>query len=294
MGVFSRGGAVALLVMLGACTEEDAARLLCPDCGGEPTAQAEAAPAVPQALDGAQAPGKNFDLSRWKLTLPSGDEVQADELSDGFTSDGEFYTDRASGGMVFRTPNRAGRTANTKYSRSELREMLAPGESAQADENNWTTADGGVLKATLRIDHVSTTGESGKVGRLVIGQIHGEDSEPVRLYFHRQPHEARGRIYAGHDTAGNRSSFSQDIVGNGDGHGIALGEVFSYEIRLDGTRLTVVVRPARGPATTYVKDIDPDYRGENLYFKAGVYNQNDGGDRDDYAQATFFALSHTH
>jgi hypothetical protein len=286
MGAFSRCGAVALLAALSACIEEPVA---CIDCSSEMQDES-----VPADLDGAQAPGKNFDLTRWKLTLPSGDEVQADELSDGFTSAREFYTDPATGGMVFRTPNRAGRTANSKYSRSELREMLAPGSSAKADENNWTTADGGVLRATLRVDHVSRTGESDKVGRVIVGQIHGEDSEPVRLYFHKKPGEARGRIYVGHDTAGNRSSFSQDIVGNDGGGGIALGETFSYEIRLEGTRLTVDVRPARGPATTYVKDIDPDYRGENLYFKAGVYNQNDGGDRDDYAQATFFALSHSH
>lgn len=294
MGIISRCGAAALLLGLAACTEEEAASIICIDCSADEPAQESPAPAVPAGLDGAQPPSKNFDLSRWKLTLPSGEEVQADELNDGFTSADEFYTDRATGGMVFRTPNRAGKTANTKYSRSELREMLSPGSSAKSDANNWTTEDGGVLKATLRIDRVSRTGASDKVGRLVIGQIHGEDSEPVRLYFHKKPNDAKGRIYAGHDTAKNKSSFSKDIVGNDDGEGIALGEVFSYEIRLVDTRLTVVVRPAQGAPTTYVKDIDPDYRGENLYFKAGVYNQNDGGESGDYVQATFFALTHAH
>lgn len=290
MGAIARAGAIALLGLVG-CTGEDAlvACIECVDGGGH----ADEAPAAPAALDTNAAPSENFDLSHWKLTLPSGDEVQADEL-EGFTSEGEFYTDPKTGGMVFRTPNRAGRTANTKYSRTELREMLAPGSSAKSDENNWTMERGGRLAATLRIDHVSRTGEDDKVGRLVIGQIHGEDSEPIRLYFHKKPREATGRIYAGHDTASNKSSFSQDLVGNEDDAGIALGETFSYEIRLKDTRLTVVIRRDGAPTTTYVKDIDPKYAGENLYFKAGVYNQNDGGESGDYVQATFFALAHSH
>lgn len=261
---------------------------------GEPAEAARSDDPAAGGLDGGLPPSRNFDLSHWKLTLPSGDEVQVDELNTGFTSPQAFYTDAATGGMVFRCPNRAGTTTNSRYSRSELREMLAPGSSASAAENNWTTADGGTLQATLRVDRVSTTGETAKVGRLIIGQIHGVDSEPIRLYFHKTPGEARGRIYAGHDTAENASSFSADIVRNTDGAGIALGEVFSYEIRLVDTRLTVLIRPAAGPAVTYAKNIDPDYRGENLYFKAGVYNQNDGGDDGDYVQATFFALTHAH
>jgi len=245
-------------------------------------------------LDASRPPSGNFDLTRWKLTLPSGGEVQTDELASGFCSDGEFHTDPASGGMTFRTPNLAGTTANSTYSRSELREMLAPGHSSGSDENNWTTAEGGTLKATLRVDHVSTTGDDAKVGRVVIGQIHGVDSEPIRLYFHKKPGEARARIYAAHDTAANVNAYSPDIVPNANGEGIALGEIFSYEIRLVDTRLTVVIRRPSGPDAVHVKDIDPAYRGENLYFKAGVYNQNNTGDAGDYVQATFLALTHTH
>jgi hypothetical protein len=257
-------------------------------------AGAELPPPVGSLLDPLLPPSRNFDLSHWKLTIPSGQDIQADVLNDGYTLANAFYTDPVTGGMVFRCPNLAGTTANTSYSRTELREMLAPAGSASADANNWTTADGGTLRAKLRVDRVSVSGDDAKVGRVIIGQIHGDDSEPIRLYFHKKPGEAKGRIYAAHDTADNQNSYSPDIVGNTDGAGIALGETFDYEIRLVDTRLTVVIERASGATETYTKDIDPAYRGENLYFKAGVYNQNNTGESGDYVQATFFALSQTH
>lgn len=250
-------------------------------------------PAPPQLVRDA-VPSRNFDLSRWKLTIPSGEDIQVAELNRGYTLAHAFYTDPRTGGMVFRVPNRAGTTKNSSYSRTELREMLRPTESAKDDANNWTMEQGGTLQARLRIDRVSTTGDADKVGRVVIGQIHGPDSEVIRLYYRKKPEEARGRIYAGLDSVDNENRYSPDIVGNTNGGGIGLGEIFSYEIRLRGDRLRVAVAPERGPGSIYATSIDPGYAGLNLYFKAGVYNQNNTGEPDDYVQATFFALRQTH
>ena len=41
-----------------------------------------------QALDPLLPPSGNFDLTQWKLTLPSGAEVQPSELSHGFLAPG--------------------------------------------------------------------------------------------------------------------------------------------------------------------------------------------------------------
>jgi poly(beta-D-mannuronate) lyase len=253
-----------------------------------------AAPAADDTLDTRQPPSRNFDLSQWKLTLPSGEEVKTAELNAGYSVADVFYTDPDTGGMVFRCPNIGGTTPNSQFSRTELREMLAPDGPAHADENNWTTATGGTLRATLRVDRVSTTGEDYKVGRVIIGQIHGQGAEVIRLYYHKRPDEARGRIYGGLDSADNLNSWSPDIIPNSAGSGIALGEVFAYEISLHGLQLSVRIEPPSGDAATYYKDIDPGYEGTNLYFKAGVYNQNNTGDVSDYVQATFFILEHTH
>lgn len=241
-----------------------------------------------------EPPSANFDLRHWKLTLPSGDEISTVVLNSGYAHAEAFYTDRRTGGLVFRSPNIAGTTRNSQYSRSELREMREPEGPANAKANNWTTAEGGSLRATLRIDHVSTTGEPRKVGRVVIGQIHGEGAEPVRLYYEKRPTESTGRIYAGMDSASNRNSWSPDIVSNDAGGGIALGEVFTYEIRLSGLELMLQLVTEDGLSGTYRRTIDPGYQGTRLYFKAGVYNQNDTGDVSDYVQATFFNLRVVH
>jgi hypothetical protein len=247
------------------------------------------------ALDASAPPSGNFDLSHWKLTVPSGSEIQSEVLSNGYTQNNVFYTDAASGGMGFRCPNLAGTTANSNYSRTELREMLDPGSSAHDDSNNWTTADGGRMKARLKVNRVSTTGESTKVGRIIIGQIHGPDTEPLRLYFHKKPSEAKGRIYLASESVGGSTFWSTDIVTNKNGGGVALGELFTYAITLKGTRLQVDILRNRGAVVdTYVKDIDPAYKGLNLYFKAGVYNQNNTGTSSDYAKVTFYSLTHTH
>jgi hypothetical protein len=240
------------------------------------------------------APSQNFDLSHWKLTIPTGIDIQNAELNSGYQYDGAFFTDARNGGMVFRCPNLAGTTSNSHYSRSELREMRAPEGSTSADANNWTTDVTGVMRARLRVDRVSTTGDAAKVGRVVIGQIHGPDSEVIRLYYTKLPGEAKGRIYAGMDDTEDHNTYSTDIVPNSDGQGIALGEPFSYVISLVKTRLVVVVRTKDGHVWNYIKSIDPRYKGMNLYFKAGVYNQNNTGDKADFVQATFFSLSQWH
>jgi poly(beta-D-mannuronate) lyase len=247
------------------------------------------------ALDPSQPPSDNFDLTHWKLTLPSASEIDPWVLSNTYTRANTFFTDSRSGGMSFRCPNIAGTTANTHYSRTELREMLAPTSAAGDDANNWTTSIGGRLKARLRVDRVSTTGDAGKVGRVIIGQIHGPDTEPVRLYFDKAPGEAKGRLYIGSETVSGKNTFSTDIVGNKNGDGIALGELFTYVISLKGTLLRIdIIRNSGALTNTYIKNIDPKYQGLNLYFKAGVYNQNNTGANTDYVQATFYALTHTH
>ena len=71
--------------------------------------------AVPtQALDPLLPPSDNFDLTHWKLTLPSGEEVAPGVLSKGYTLPKVFYTHPVSGGMVFRCPNLAGTTRSTR------------------------------------------------------------------------------------------------------------------------------------------------------------------------------------
>lgn len=156
-------------------------------------------------LDPAKAPAQNFDLSKWKINLPEltteGSrkgktlEIGKKELSNvdiPYVHPKWFYTDAESGAMVFVAPNTAPTTPNSKNTRSELRAMLA--DSYSAPSNNFAISShkkaeefgsiGGQMTATLSVDQVSTSGNYNKTGAfsVVIGQIHGSDNEPFKLF----------------------------------------------------------------------------------------------------------------
>lgn len=265
-----------------------------------------------KALDPHAAPGANFDLSHWKLTLPvnRAEERRAAELVAGYSHPEAFFTDAATGGMTFKALNHGATTSGSHFPRSELREMLQPTGPASAPANNWfistspeavkRSAGGvdGTMRATLSVDHVSTTGDRGKIGRVVVGQIHAPRTEVIRLYYHKRPSDALGAVYFGHDNSATGVTTFIPLLGAPDrlnpANGIALGQIWSYEITLAGRTLTVKVTPQGGASTVAQHVIDSGYDGLAVYFKAGVYNQNNSGAPDDFVQATFHALTCAH
>lgn len=79
--------------------------------------------------------------------------------------------------------------------------------------------------------------------------------------------------------------------------GIALNEKFSYRIKVVGDLLTVIIfREGKANVVKTVNMVNSGYNvgGQYMYFKAGVYNQNNSGEGDDYVQATFYALDKSH
>ena len=114
----------------------------------------------------------HIDLSHWKVTLPIGNpsEIEPPEILDYANIDAlnEFmYNDSIDGSLVFYTYPGAS-TANSSYSRTELREQMVPGSNT----TNWTFAEGGRMKGSLRMDDISKDNE-GKYHRTIIMQIHG-------------------------------------------------------------------------------------------------------------------------
>nr|WP_243744152.1 polysaccharide lyase family 7 protein [Zeaxanthinibacter enoshimensis] len=118
-----------------------------------------------------------IDLSHWKVTIPAGEgkggavSVEPPEILDYATNETlkpYMYNDSVSGALVFYAYPSDATTANTKYSRSELREQMVPGE----DNVNWTFAQGGTLKAKIAMEEVSRQTD-GKYHRVIIAQIHG-------------------------------------------------------------------------------------------------------------------------
>lgn len=276
-------------------------------------------------LTSGKPPSDNFDLLDWSLTLPTdlnkdlkADTIYENPLSSGFELKPLFYT-ADDGGMVFASPNMGAKTSkNTKYARTELREMLRRGNSREKTQgitgNNWVFAGAhgsvkrkagaveGSLEATLAVNRVSTTGDEKMVGRVIIGQIHATNDEPIRLYYRKLPQNEHGSIYFAHEIndgndtwinlIGSRSHTQADPA-----DGIKLNEKFSYKITVENDSLFVTL--IREGKANMSKVLDMSHSGydksnQYMYFKAGVYNQNNGGDPKDYVQATFYHLDNQH
>ncbi|WP_049722667.1 polysaccharide lyase family 7 protein [Gilvimarinus polysaccharolyticus] len=295
-------------------------------CGGldTPTIKPSGAPPIAE-LDSSLPPSGNFDLSRWYVSVPTDDDKdgRADSIKESTLDNGyqlpEYFFTAADGGMVFRVfPSGFKTSTNTSYTRVELREMLRAGntniKTQGVNANNWVfgsapaaerAAAGGVdgnMRATLAVNRVSTTGETYQIGRVIVGQIHANDDEPIRLYYRKLPGNSKGSIYFAHEIKGGDDTWHEMIGSRSDSasnptDGIALNEKFSYEIDVQGHTLTVFIYREGKPTVSKTVDMSSsgyDEGGQYMYFKAGAYNQNNSGGDDDYTQVTFYALEHSH
>ena len=276
------------------------------------------------------APSDNFDLSTWKLTIPESEsgirdddaiDISVAELINQYTHPAYFYT-AEDGGMVFRCSPRGARTSSgTKYARTELREMLRGTDTSiptqGVNQNNWVFGSApqadidaaagydGHMEVTLAINEVTTSGDSGQVGRVVIGQIHANSDEPIRVYYRKLPNNEKGTVYFAHEPRTGSEIYIDDMIGSRSSSAsnptdwIALNERFTYVIDVVGNMLTFTL--SRTGKADIIRQVDMsnsrfDESGQYMYFKAGVYVQNNTGNEDDFTQATFYSIekSHTH
>jgi len=300
-----------------------------PEEGGTPVTEAG-----DFGLDPNAEPWENFDLTVWAYDSPAPrptDPCRAvrsdeDEWNTAFrnSESGQYFFTHTDGGMRFVSPVGGATTStscNSGFPRSELREMLRRGNTSISttgvNGNNWAlgyqpgnSAHGGrngELKATLRVNEVTTTGDGLHPGRTIIGQIHADNDEPARLYYRKLPDAEFGCIYLEHEIRdGNDVTFNmignEQCSGNGPSDGIALNELFSYEITNVNENIRVVIRRGDQDAPIIAEtsvDMDALFSGydrvdEWMYFKAGAYTQNNTGDPDDADVVTFYRLSNTH
>lgn len=297
----------------------------------------------------------NIDMSIWGYTTGDGvsmnnvDDIQ--DLIDNKTlgSNGAEEITFDDGCVTFKVENKAASSGGSTYPRSELRELLAEYNDSSVNvkgltKNNWVTSDasssnqskvGGVdgnLKATLVVNTVSVDATSDdQIGRIVVGQIHGEDHEPVKIYYRKLPEHSKGSVFFTVDGSDGKPSDRINVIGftdkndrdedaSGDPvdpvNGIALGDEWSYEIDLTGDQLQVTVWHDGYTYTTadsiaYTKTrskqdirvssdskaitISDFYADDYMYFKAGLYNQNKSGTKSPtYAEVTFSVIDVAH
>jgi hypothetical protein len=230
-------------------------------------------------LDPGLAPGGNFDLSVWELQEPVGSAdapttILPAQLAGpkGF-HDTYFFTDPTDGSMSFWDPENGVTTANSNYPRSELREMTASGAAA-----NWASPGTHTLSATLKVtqvpDHVA-------VGQIHLGTGTPSSTKPLlELYFY-----ATGDIELGIE----QTPAGGNEVNHPVGHA-SLGATWSYVIGLSGNTISLVIDG--GAAQTF--PMSSTFDQENMYFKAGDYDQSVGGSATVGAKVQFYSLEVFH
>ncbi|BAP42986.1 polysaccharide lyase family 7 protein [Pseudomonas sp. 21LCFQ02] len=219
-----------------------------------------------------------IDLGSWNLSIPVGSPpktVETSELKRGY--DGKYFESHSEH-IFFWSPVTGTKTANAKFPRSELRETWSDGTP-----HNWLfpQADN-YLRATLTVNQVPSS------GKIVIGQIHAKDSTRPMLKVEYQYKE---RLQTGAIVAKVRQRFDDKtarVIRVAEG--VELNERFKYIIHLSrGGELSVSARDMN-----WKTDIGASWRDKPLYFKAGVYTQDNTGYTSEGGKATFYKLDIDH
>lgn len=253
----------------------------------------------------------DIDLSHWKVTIPEGSgkggalSVSPPDILD-YATDPQLlpymYNDSAVGALTFYAFPSKATTANTKYSRSELREQMEPGN----DNVNWTFKDGGKLKAKLAMKEVSTDA-SGKYHKVIVLQIHGRLTNEQRDLIGQKDNNAppilkiywqNGKIRVKTKVLKNKRTTGKGLLYE-EAWGDDQGRTFEEEVGF--RKFMVEVKVSEGKMIVSLNkneffvydDISIEKWGvfEN-YFKAGNYFQS--RDEGAYAKVNFFDLSVEH
>ncbi|WP_458627962.1 polysaccharide lyase family 7 protein [Winogradskyella sp. PC D3.3] len=183
-------------------------------------------------------------MDKWKILL--GDGTYVDDLVN-YQKEDFFYVenDGETDWVVYKTPNSGITSRTSSNTRTEL------GEKA-----HWIPETGGKLTGTLKVQHVSTTGNADVASSysVVVGQIHsdeGHENEPLKIYYKKFPGHTKGSVFWNYEinTEGDNSGrfdfstavwgYDFSVVGDDETtspaepeDGIALGEEFSYEVNV--------------------------------------------------------------
>lgn len=252
-----------------------------------------------------------IDLSNWSVTVPSAREdgspvVVAPPEILNYTSNTQLkpymYTDSIRGAIVFYAKPTEATTPNSKYSRSELREQMVPGDN----NVNWTFEQGAVMKGKLSVDKVSKDAD-GDFHRVIIMQIHGRLSDEQRDLIGQKDNNAppvlkiywdNGKIrvktkYLKKINTPYKAMLDKDAWGDDEG--------FNFEQEVGFRKFSLEVRVSKGKMVVILNNSEYKvYQGIHMekwgvfenYFKAGNYFQT--RDEGAYAQVSYFDLTVSH
>lgn len=207
------------------------------------------------------------------------------------------------------------RGKNTKIKTKDFKNNF----SLKAHRRSKKFADiGGQLEATLKVVHVAHNAKNPNkkaAYAVVVGQIHadknesdikkgkgfGWGNEPLKIFYKKWPGHKTGSVFWTYERNLakdnlDRTDIAYPIWGNtwdnpddpGE-NGIALGELFNYNVNVHGNIMQLTFRTT-DPSQTVKYEIDlsnnidangkvddkdhpKGYTGDAMYFKAGAYNQ---------------------
>jgi hypothetical protein len=245
-------------------------------------------------------------LNNWKVTLPIGNpsEIEPPEILNYASHSslmGFMFNDSTDGSIVFYTYPES-TTANSSYSRTELREQIEPGSNS----TNWKFSDGGIMKGELAVTAVSKDAQ-GKDHKVIIMQIHGRlsntqrdligendnNAPPVlKIYWDKGKVRVKTKVLKDQEISDTEmlktSSWTDD-----DGH--------TFATAVNSDRFTLKVDASFGKlAITLNSKESKIFESEDLkkwdvfenYFKAGNYLQST--DEGASAKVKYYALEVTH
>jgi len=253
----------------------------------------------------------NIDLNHWKVTLPAANEkgkpveISPPEILD-FANIEEakpyMYIDSTKGAIVFHAMPTNSKTRNTKYTRSELREQMVPGDNSV----NWTFAQGGAMKGKLAMQR-TTRDSDGKYHRTIIMQIHGRltneqrdligeddnNAPPVlKIYWDKGKVRVKTKVLKNLN-ATYEEMLHEDAWGNDDG--------FNFEQEVGFGKFTLEVKVSEGKMVVVLNNSEFKVY-ENIhmrkwgvfenYFKAGNYFQS--RDEGSFSKVRFYELEVSH
>jgi len=252
-----------------------------------------------------------IDLSHWSVTTPEKNKkggamnIEPPEILNYATDERlkkYMYNDSIKGALVFSAYPSNATTANTKYSRSELREQMVPGDNTV----NWTFKDGAYMKGKLSMDKV-TRDSNGKYHRVIIMQIHGRLTDEQRDLIGEKDNNAppmlkiywdKGKIRVKTKVLKNLNATPEEML-----HESAWGndEGFNFEQKVDFKKFTLEVKVSEGKMVIILNKSEYKVY-ENIhmrkwgifenYFKAGNYFQS--RDEGAYAKVRYYELEVSH
>ncbi|WP_342156686.1 polysaccharide lyase family 7 protein [Joostella sp. CR20] len=252
-----------------------------------------------------------IDLSHWKVTIPEGEgkggaiSVEPPAILDYATNETlkpYMYNDSLIGALTFYAYPSNATTANTKYSRSELREQMEPGN----DNVNWTFKDGGNLKAKIAMGDVSKD-EDGKYHKVIILQIHGRltneqkaligqkdnNAPPIlKIYWDKGKIRVKTKVLK-YDGVSSEGILHEEAWGDDEGYSFKEEVGFKkFTVEIDVSDGKMVVSLNNNEYVTYDNLSIKRWSVFENYFKAGNYLQT--RDEGAFAKVNFFDLKVTH